>query len=44
MSALDVYFHDDWAGVLERLDGAELRFTYDPGWLAAASRSAFLRQ
>ena len=36
MSTLDVYLHDDRAGVLERLDGAELRFTYDRDWLATA--------
>lgn len=36
MSALDVYLHDARAGVLERLQGARLRFTYDPGWMAAA--------
>jgi serine/threonine-protein kinase HipA len=37
MSALDVYLHDSRAGILERLEGARLRFTYDPGWLAAAT-------
>ena len=36
MNALDVYLHDDRAGALERLDGARLRFTYDPEWLSAA--------
>ncbi len=36
MSTLDVYLHDDRAGVLERLDGARLRFAYDPEWLATA--------
>jgi serine/threonine-protein kinase HipA len=36
MNALDVYLHDDRAGALERLDGARLRFTYDPEWLATA--------
>lgn len=36
MSALDVYLHDDRAGVLERLDGAGLRFTYDRDWLTTA--------
>lgn len=36
MNALDVYLHEDRAGVLERLDGAKLRFTYDPGWLSSA--------
>lgn len=36
MSTLDVYLHDERAGILERLDGAELRFTYDRDWLAAA--------
>jgi serine/threonine-protein kinase HipA len=36
MTALDVYLHDERAGVLERLDGAGLRFTYDRDWLTAA--------
>jgi serine/threonine-protein kinase HipA len=36
MTALDVYLHEDRAGTLERLDGAKLRFTYDPEWLATA--------
>jgi serine/threonine-protein kinase HipA len=36
MTALDVYLHDARAGLLERVDGASLRFTYDPGWLAGA--------
>lgn len=36
MSTLDVYLHNEHAGVLERLDGAELRFTYDRDWLATA--------
>lgn len=36
MTALDVYLHDDRAGILERLDGARLRFTYDRDWLATA--------
>lgn len=36
MTALDVYLHDDRAGMLERLDGARLRFTYDSDWLSAA--------
>src|SRR3954454_11225561 len=36
MTALDVYLHDDRAGILERSDGAELRFTYDRDWLARA--------
>jgi serine/threonine-protein kinase HipA len=36
MNALDVYLHDERAGLLERIDGAALRFTYDPGWLASA--------
>jgi serine/threonine-protein kinase HipA len=34
MTALDVYLHDERAGLLERVDGAGLRFTYDPGWRA----------
>lgn len=37
MTALDVYLHDERAGVLERLDGAVMRFTYDRDWLAAAA-------
>lgn len=32
MNALDVYFHADRAGKLERLTGAKLRFTYTPDW------------
>jgi serine/threonine-protein kinase HipA len=32
MNALDVYFHADRIGCLERLPGAELGFTYDAGW------------
>ncbi len=36
MNALDVYLHRDRAGTLERLDGAKLRFTYDPDWLGTA--------
>jgi serine/threonine-protein kinase HipA len=36
VSALDVYLHDEKVGFLERVDGASLRFTYDPGWLATA--------
>ncbi|HEX5526124.1 MAG TPA: type II toxin-antitoxin system HipA family toxin [Solirubrobacterales bacterium] len=36
MSVLDVYLHKDPVGVLERLDGARLRFAYDPEWLATA--------
>jgi len=34
MSQLDVYLHADRVGVLERLAGAELRFTYEPSWVA----------
>ncbi|HET9676558.1 MAG TPA: type II toxin-antitoxin system HipA family toxin [Solirubrobacterales bacterium] len=36
MNALDVYLHDERVGLLERVDGASLRFTYDPEWLADA--------
>jgi serine/threonine-protein kinase HipA len=36
VTALDVYLHDARAGLLERVDGAGLRFTYDPGWLSVA--------
>lgn len=36
MNALDVYLHDERAGLLERVDGASLRFTYDLDWLAGA--------
>jgi len=32
MTALDVYFHADPVGRLERLSQARLRFTYDPTW------------
>jgi serine/threonine-protein kinase HipA len=32
MNALDVYFHADCVGRLERLSGARLRFGYDPDW------------
>jgi serine/threonine-protein kinase HipA len=37
VNALDVYLHDGRAGLLERIDGASLRFTYDPEWLATAT-------
>lgn len=36
MSALDVYLHEDRIGILERLDGAQLRFAYDGHWLSTA--------
>jgi serine/threonine-protein kinase HipA len=36
VNALDVYLHYERAGFLERGDGASLRFTYDPRWLATA--------
>ncbi|MGE5282711.1 MAG: type II toxin-antitoxin system HipA family toxin, partial [Chloroflexota bacterium] len=36
MTALDVYFHADLAGRLERLPQARLRFTYDPAWVQSA--------
>lgn len=36
MNSLDVYLHDERAGLLERVDGAGLRFTYDPEWRADA--------
>lgn len=36
MNALDVYLHDEKAGLLERGEGAGLRFTYEAGWLAGA--------
>ncbi|MGN6586046.1 MAG: type II toxin-antitoxin system HipA family toxin [Solirubrobacterales bacterium] len=36
MNALDVYLHDERVGLLERVDGASLRFTYDRGWLVNA--------
>ena len=35
MTTLDVYFHSDLVGRLERLDGAELKFTYEGGWAAS---------
>ncbi|HEX3735440.1 MAG TPA: type II toxin-antitoxin system HipA family toxin [Solirubrobacterales bacterium] len=36
MNTLDVFLHAERAGSLERLPGAELRFTYDAAWLASA--------
>jgi serine/threonine-protein kinase HipA len=36
MTALDVYFHADRAGRLERLEHARLRFAYDSAWLGEA--------
>lgn len=33
MTALDVYFHSDSVGRLERLDQARLRFSYHPAWV-----------
>ena len=36
MTELDVYFHSDLAGRLERLPQARLRFTYDAAWVEAA--------
>ena len=35
MTSLDVYFHNDLAGRLERLPQARLRFTYEPSWVDA---------
>ncbi|HET7588706.1 MAG TPA: HipA N-terminal domain-containing protein [Solirubrobacterales bacterium] len=37
MNALDVYLHDRRAGLLERLENARLRFSYDRAWLAEAA-------
>lgn len=37
MNALDVYLHEARAGTLERLDGAKMRFAYDPDWLVSAA-------
>ncbi len=37
MTALDVYLHDERVGLLERTDGARLRFAYDSGWLPTAA-------
>jgi serine/threonine-protein kinase HipA len=34
MTALDVFFHSDRVGLLERLDHARLRFSYEPTWVA----------
>jgi serine/threonine-protein kinase HipA len=34
MTALDVYFHADRVGLLERLPQAKLRFAYEPQWVA----------
>jgi serine/threonine-protein kinase HipA len=36
MTALDVYFHSDLVGRLERLPGAELGFAYEAVWAGAA--------
>ncbi len=33
MTSLEVYFHADLAGRLERLSQARLRFTYEPAWV-----------
>lgn len=33
MTALDVYFHSDLVGRLERLEQARLRFAYEPAWV-----------
>jgi serine/threonine-protein kinase HipA len=33
MTALDVYFHSDLAGRLERLERARFRFAYEPSWV-----------
>jgi len=38
VTALDVYLHDERVGLLERVDGANLRFTYDASWLAGAKK------
>jgi serine/threonine-protein kinase HipA len=35
MTALDVYFHSDLVGRLERLEQARLTFVYEPSWIAA---------
>jgi serine/threonine-protein kinase HipA len=35
MTSLDVYFHTDLVGRLERLPQARLRFTYGPSWVDA---------
>lgn len=42
MNALDVYLHDRRAGLLERLENARLRFSYDRAWLAEAAASISL--
>ncbi len=34
MNLLEVFLHADRVGFLERLPGAELRFTYEPTWVA----------
>jgi len=34
MNRLDVFLHAERVGLLERLPGAELRFTYEPSWAA----------
>lgn len=38
MTELDVYFHADLAGRLERLSQARLRFTYAPSWVEEERR------
>jgi serine/threonine-protein kinase HipA len=35
MTALDVYFHADRVGRLERLEQARLEFAYEPSWVGA---------
>jgi serine/threonine-protein kinase HipA len=37
MTALDVYFHSDLAGRLERLPGAKLGFAYEAKWAASVA-------
>jgi serine/threonine-protein kinase HipA len=39
MNTLDVFLHENRVGTLERLPGAELRFTYDDAWVADAASS-----
>lgn len=39
MTTLNVYFHSDLAGRLERLPGAELGFAYETVWAATADRT-----
>ena len=43
MTSLDVYFHKDLVGHLERLPQARLRFAYESAWVEEEGRAAFAR-